>query len=109
MDTKSALENTPFATNDELGLLLWSEGGFLPIRRALPNETDDRAAQLRKSPSASFISAAMMALSASESVRPAIRKIRSSSNADMFLVNRNEIGDSVSKLPCLRLGKGAFF
>ncbi len=27
----------------------------------------------------------------------------------MFLVNGNEIGNSVSKLPCLRLGKGAFF
>jgi hypothetical protein len=75
----------------------------------LPNETDDRAAQLRKSPSATPISATMMALSASESIRPAIRKNQIILNADMFLVNRNETGNSVSKLPCVRLGKGAFF
>jgi hypothetical protein len=71
--------------------------------------TDNRAGQLRKSPSASPISATMMALSASESIRQAIRKNQIILNADMFLVNRNEIGNSVSKLPCLRLGKGAFF
>ena len=70
--------------------------------------TDYRAAQLRKSAFASPISATMMALSASDSIRPAIQKNQIILNADMFLVNRNEIGNSVSKLPCLRLGKCAF-
>jgi hypothetical protein len=83
-------------TIHELGLVLWSESvSQYQFERLSRMRSNNRASQLRNSPSVSrhfrreYLSGD--------------RKNQIIRNADMLLVNRNEMGNCVSKLPCLQL------